>query len=98
MADNRDTRDTRDIVAALRAVPGVADADLEPDSDGTGPGTLRLGLLPGVDEVAVATSVGRLLREQFGLGVDAERVQLIEDSEVPIEVPAQREEERSPRP
>ena len=90
--------DNRDIVAALRAVPGVADADLEPDGDGEGPGTLRLGLLPGVDEVAVATSVGRLLRERFGLGVDAERVQLIEDSEVPIEVPQQREEERSPRP
>src|SRR4051794_37089831 len=88
MADNRDTRDTRDIVAALRAVPGVADADLEPDSDGTGPGTLRLGLLPGVDEVQVATRVGRLLREQFGLGVDAERVQLIEDAATP-EVPVQ---------
>ena len=93
-----DSRDTTNIVAALKAVPGVADADLEPDADGDGPGTLRLGLLPGVDEVAVATSVGRLLREQFGLGVDAERVQLIEDSEPVIEVPAQREEERNPRP
>ena len=94
-----DDRDHRDIVAALRAVPGVADADLEPDGEGEGPGTLRLGLLPGVDEVAVATSVGRLLRERFGLGVDAERVQLIEDSEPPVEVPAQREEpERNPRP
>jgi hypothetical protein len=80
--------DNRDIVAALRAVPGVADADLEPDGEGQGPGTLRLGLLPGVDEVAVATTVGRLLRERFGLGVDAERVQLIEDAAIP-EVPAQ---------
>jgi hypothetical protein len=30
----------------------------------------------------VATTVGRLLRERFGLGVDAERVQIVEDAEV----------------
>ena len=72
--------DYAEIVAALRAVPGVADADVEPDADGGGLGLLRLGLAPGVDEVAVATSVGRLLREKFGLGVDADQVQLIEDA------------------
>ena len=77
--------DYGEIVAALRAVPGVADADVEPDGDGTGLGMLRLGLAPGFDEVQVATSVGRLLRERFGLGVDAERVQLVEDAEVPDE-------------
>lgn len=76
--------DYGEIVAALRAVPGVADADVEPDGDG-GMGLLRLGLAPGFDEVQVATSVGRLLRERFGLGVDAERVQLVEDAEVPDE-------------
>jgi hypothetical protein len=89
--------DYREIVAALRDVPGVADADVEPDAEG-GMGLLRLGLQPGVDEVAVATSVGRLLRERFGLGVDAERVQIVEDAEVPrptvtddnLEVPHQR--------
>lgn len=74
--------DYAEIVAALRAVPGVADADVEPDGDG-GMGLLRLGLAPGFDEVQVATSVGRLLRERFGLGVDADRVQLVEDAEVP---------------
>jgi IMP dehydrogenase/GMP reductase len=79
--------DYTDIVAALREVPGVADADVEPDDDG-GLGVLRLGLDPGVDEVAVATRVGRLLREQFGLGVDADRVQLIEDAASPV-VPLQ---------
>jgi len=73
--------DFREIVAALRDVPGVADADVEPDNDG-GMGLLRLGLEPGVDEVAVATTVGRLLRERFGLGVDAERVQIVEDAEI----------------
>lgn len=80
--------DFAEIVAALRAVPGVADADVEPAADGDGLGLLRLGLAPGVDEVQVATKVGRLLREQFGLGVDAERVQLIEDAAA-IDVPAQ---------
>jgi hypothetical protein len=52
--------------------------------------------VPGVDEVEVATSVGRLLREQFGLGVDAERVQIVEDADIGVPalpvaaVPAQR--------
>jgi hypothetical protein len=91
--------DFREIVAALRHVPGVAEADVEPDDDG-GMGLLRLGLEPGVDEVAVATSVGRLLRERFGLGVDADRVQIVEDAELrptaaaptetDIEIPHQR--------
>ncbi len=71
--------DHRDLVAALRAVPGITDADVTPDADG-GLGTLRLDLEPGVDEAAVASTVGRLLREQFGLGVDADRVQVVEDA------------------
>jgi hypothetical protein len=75
--------DYAEIVAALRAVPGVAEADVEPDDEGGGLGLLRLGLAPGVDEVQVATKVGRLLRERFGLGVDADKVQLIEDAAVP---------------
>ncbi|MEO6713577.1 MAG: hypothetical protein ABIM89_09140 [Mycobacteriales bacterium] len=80
--------DYDEIVAALRAVPGVSDADVQPDADGGGLGLLRLGLIAGYDEVEVATSVGRLLRERFGLGVDAQRVQLVEDADIsptPIE-------------
>jgi hypothetical protein len=73
--------DYAEIVAALRSVPGVAEADVVPDDDGGGLGLLRLGLSPGVDEVQVASRVGRLLRERFGLGVDADQVQLIEDAE-----------------
>jgi hypothetical protein len=73
--------DNGDLVAALRAVPGVTDADVTPDGEG-GLGTLRLDLEPGVDEAAVASDVGRVLREQFGLGVDAERVQIVEDAVV----------------
>jgi hypothetical protein len=80
--------DYAEIVAALRTVPGVADADVEPDDAGGGLGLLRLGLSPGVDEVQVASKVGRLLRERFGLGVDADQVQLIEDATNP-DVPSQ---------
>jgi hypothetical protein len=75
--------DYAEIAAALRTVPGVAEADVEPDDEGGGLGLLRLGLAPGVDEVQVASKVGRLLRERFGLGVDADQVQLIEDAETP---------------
>ena len=75
------TTEHRDVVAALRAVPGVADAEIEPDDAG-GLGLLRLALRSGVDEAQVASSVGRLLREQFGIGVDAEHVQIVEDADL----------------
>lgn len=68
------------LLDALRAVPGVAAADLEPDERPDGAGTLRLQLAAGADEIAVATSVNRVLREQFGLAVDAGRVQVVEES------------------
>ena len=74
--------DYRHVVAALRAVPGVAEARVEPDAQG-GVGVLRLGLDVDADEVEVATAVGRLLRERFGLGVDADRVQLVEGGSLP---------------
>ena len=69
--------DRQALVAALRAVRGVADADVDPDDAG-GLGTLRLDLEAGVDEVAVANQVSKVLREKFGLGVDSERVELVE--------------------
>lgn len=69
--------DRRALVAALKAVQGVVDADVAPSADG-GLGTLRLDLAAGVDEAAVANQVSRVLREQFGLGVDADRVELVE--------------------
>jgi len=71
--------DTDDVVAALRAVAGVFDAEILPDDTG-GPGTLRLQLEPGADEVRVATTVHRLLGDRFGLGVDAGRVQVVEEA------------------
>lgn len=74
--------DYEEIVAALRALPGVSDAEVQPDDASDGLGLLRLGLTAGYDEVEVATTVGRLLRERFGLGVDAQRVQLVEDADI----------------
>lgn len=74
------------LLDALRAVPGVAAADIEPDERPDGAGTLRLQLAPGADEIAVATSVNRVLREQFGLAVDAGRVQVVEES-MPVAPP-----------
>ena len=78
--------ETAAVVAALRAVAGVTDAEILPDPRG-GPGTLRLQLASGADEVVVGTRVSRLLRERFGLGVDADRVQIYEEAPAsPLEV------------
>ena len=74
--------DHADLVCALREVSGVSDADVQPDLDG-GLGVLRLDLDPGVDEAVVAGTVGRLLRDRFGLGVDADHVQVVEDAVTP---------------
>ena len=69
----------------------MADADVDPDDTG-GLGTVRLDLEAGVDETAVANQVSRVLREQFGLGVDAERVELVEvtrdEGDQPADEPA----------
>lgn len=69
--------DHRDLVAALLGVPGVAAAAVEP-LNGGGPGTLRLQLASGADEVDVAGAVNRLLRSRFGLAVDADRVRVLD--------------------
>ena len=66
-----------EVLQALRSVPGVRSADIGDDESG-GAGLLRLDLAADVDEVEVATTVGRLLRERFGLGVDAGQVQMVE--------------------
>lgn len=65
-----------ELVAALLRVPGVAAATVEAVNGG--PGTLRLQLVPGVDEVVVASEVNHLLRARFGLAVDTDRVRVVE--------------------
>lgn len=72
--------DTAAIVAALRAVPGVADARIEPADDGAD-GMLHLILEEGSDDALVTDRVTELLRSGFGLGVDVARIQLLNDPE-----------------
>lgn len=69
--------DQPELVAALLNVAGVAAAEVEPADEG--PGTLRLQLEPGADEVGVAGEVNRLLRSRFGLAVDADRVTVVDE-------------------
>ncbi len=71
---------TGDVVAALRAVDGVADASISSDRRIGGAGTLHLSLMPGADEVAVATAVNRILREHFGLAVDTDHVSVVDET------------------
>ena len=67
------------LAAAILAVPGVSGVQVDPDPYG-GPGVLRITLAAGVDEVQVATAVNKVLRLQFGVTVDAGRVELVEES------------------
>jgi hypothetical protein len=71
-------RDNRQLVAALLDVAGVSGASIE--ATGAGPGTLRLQLAAGTDQVIVAGEVNRLLRSKFGLAVDPERVRVIDEA------------------
>ena len=71
--------DAAAVEAALGVVPGVARAVVVPDSDG-GPGVLRLSLTPDGDEVVVARAVHRILRLQFGVGLDPGRIEVVEES------------------
>lgn len=78
-------RDNRQLVAALLDVVGVASASIE-ETNG-GPGTLRLQLDAGTDQVVVAGEVNRLLRSKFGLAVDPDRVRVV-DEPLPTELDA----------
>ncbi len=82
--------DAKQIEAALGVVPGVARAVVIPDETG-GPGTLRLSLTPDGDEVVVARAVHRILRLQFGVGLEPGRIEVVEESlPEPPEVPSPR--------
>lgn len=87
------TDDLEAIAAALRALPGVAAADVHPDGSG-GVDSLRLDLEPGVDGLEVAGAASRLLAERFGAPLEADQVQLVtagaEAPPAPAPVPAQR--------
>jgi hypothetical protein len=72
-------RDNRQLVAALLDVAGISGASIE--TTGVGPGTLRLQLAAGTDQVIVAGEVNRLLRSKFGLAVDPDRVRVIDETD-----------------
>jgi hypothetical protein len=78
--------DHRDLVTALLGVEGVAEAAVERGDDDDDLGSLRLQLMPGADEVAVAGAVNDLLRARFGLAVDTDRVRVLEESAPPTEL------------
>ena len=79
--------DLRAIAAALRGVPGIAAASVEPDASG-GVDCLRLGLAPGADAHGVAQAASRLVHERFGTLLHRDQVQIVE--EPAAAVPAQR--------
>lgn len=83
--------DLRAVAAALHAVPGVAQAVVEPDASG-GVDCLRLGLQPGADAQAVARAASRLVHERFGTLLHADQVQIVSEPPPvgPGTLPAQR--------
>jgi hypothetical protein len=74
---------------ALRVVPGVVGAHVVTDPAGT-PHVLRLELAEAADEVAVARAVHRILRLQFGVGLDPARIEIVDGSTASPQVPAPR--------
>jgi hypothetical protein len=82
--------DSAQVEEALGVLPGVARAVVVPDADG-GPGVLRLSLTPDGDEVVVARAVHRILRLQFGVGLDPARLEVVvlppTDASTPPEAP-----------
>lgn len=71
------TRDLSAIAAALRDVPGVSAAAVDPDPEG-GVGALRLVLATGADGLEVADTVSRLLHDHFAADVGADRVHVVD--------------------
>ena len=72
--------DRHALETALSAVPGVASAAVDADPTDATVGVLRLALDTGADEVVVATAVNKVLRMQFGLGVDADRIEIVPET------------------
>lgn len=88
--------DHRDLVTALLGVEGVAEAAVERGDDDDDLGSLRLQLMPGADEVAVAGAVNDLLRARFGLAVDTDRVRVLEEPAISTELDERDEPDVTP--
>lgn len=79
------TQDLSAIAAALQELPGVSAAVVHPDAAG-GVDSLRLGLQPGVDGLAVAGAASRLVHERFGAVLQSDQVHVV-DAPGPPPVP-----------
>ena len=77
------------VEAALAVVPGIVSAEAVTDADGV-PESVRFLLEPGADETEVAAAAHRILRLQFGVGLDPRRIQVIEESRPERVLPAPR--------
>ncbi len=73
------------LLAAVRAVPGVRDAQVRTSADGDR--TLRLDLADGADGITVAALVSQVLDERLGVVVDPTRSYLVEDAAAKQEHP-----------
>jgi hypothetical protein len=65
------------VAAALAVVPGVVSSSMASGPDGT-PLAVRIVLGADADEVEVAATAHRILRLQFGLGLDPAHIQLVD--------------------
>ena len=65
------------VVAALAVVPGVMSSSMATDIDGS-PMAVRIVLDQDADEIEVAATAHRILRLQFGVGLDPAHIQLVE--------------------
>jgi hypothetical protein len=74
------------LLAAVRAVPGVRDAQVRTSAEGDR--TLRLDLTDGADGITVAALVSQVLDERLGVVVDPTRSFMVEDAAAAQEEPA----------
>lgn len=72
--------DAHAIEEALAVVPGVGRVEVDL-ADRSRPGVLRIVLTRGGDAEAVAALARRILRLQFGVGLDTDLVEVVEDSD-----------------
>jgi hypothetical protein len=72
-AERPDGFDVNTVLAAVRLVPGVRDAQLRPNPSGVH--TLRLDLADGADPGQVSRLVARLLKQKMGLAAEPRRQQ-----------------------
>src|SRR5205814_8405257 len=70
-SDRPDGFDVDTVLAAVRLVPGVRDAQLRPNANGVH--TLRLDLADGADPGQVSRLVARLLKQKMGLAAEPRR-------------------------